>query len=455
MLEKVISFVNRNQLINKNDKILLAVSGGPDSMALLHIMQHLKDELDIQIGVAHLNHQLRPEADAEEEYLKNYCQKRIIPFYSRSVDVLLCARQQRKSVEEAGRDLRYQFFMEITNQFNWERLATAHHKDDRAETVLLHLLRGSGVKGLRSIMPVSGYLIRPLLSVTKEEILDFLILHKVKFFIDESNSDFSYLRNRLRHELLPLLKAYNPQIVTALNQLADIAQEENYAMEKENDALWEQLIISDEADKIVLDNKKLLQVLPAYQRRLVQKALGKLKGESGWSLQIIDYVLDLAKKTGAAKQINLPQKVLVRREYDKLIFSMNQQNKIKFLYEITIPGSLTIEETGETYSFKIEAKENFQPTNGETYFDYDKMKQPLFLRSRKKGDRFEPSNMQGTKKIKDYFIDIKLPIEERDLVPVLASDQEIYGLLGYRSAKKAIVDSNTQNILVIKKAASS
>lgn len=450
MQDKIKRFIDNHQLIEKNDKILLAVSGGPDSMALLHIMSGLQEQLQFKIGVAHLNHQLRPEAEAEQQYLKKYCQTYNIVFYSRSVDVLAYARSEKKSLEEAGRDQRYQFFSELLQQFEWNKLATAHHKDDRAETVLLHLLRGSGVKGLRSIMPVSGSLIRPLLVVSKTEILAYLDLNGINYYIDESNYDLSYLRNRVRHELLPILQTYNPQIVAGLNQLADIAEEENRAIERENDLLWVQLIISEQAGKIILNNKKLQQVMPAYQRRLVQKALTRLKGYSGWSMPAIDYVLNLAKKTGSAKHINLPQGVLVSKQYGELVFSLRQQQERSFFYEISLPGSVSIEETGEIFSFTIVTRENFQSANGETYLDYDKIEQPLFLRSRVDGDRFAPAYMQGTKKLKDYFIDIKLPVVERNLVPVLASKQEIYALLGYRLARNASVDSATRNILVIK-----
>lgn len=450
MQDKIKRFIDNHQLIEKNDKILLAVSGGPDSMALLHIMSDLQEKLQFKIGVAHLNHQLRPEAEAEQQYLKEYCQAHNIVFYCRSVDVLAHARREKKSLEEAGRDQRYQFFRELLHQFNWDKLATAHHKDDRAETVLLHLLRGSGVKGLRSIMPVSGPLIRPLLVVSKKEILSYLDLNAVNYFIDESNYDLNYLRNRVRHELLPVLQTYNPQIVAGLNQLADIAEEENRALERENELLWVQLIISEQADEIILDNKKLQQVMPAYQRRLVQKALTRLKGDSGWGMPAIEYVLGLAKKPGSAKRINLPQGVLVSKQYGELVFSIKQQEEKSFFYEISLPGSVSIEETGEIFSFTIVARENFQWADGETYLDYDKLEQPLFLRSRLDGDRFAPAYMQGTKKLKDYFVDIKLPVVERNLVPVLASEQQIYALLGYRLARNAMVDSATRNILVIK-----
>jgi len=451
MLNTVKTFVDKHHMIQKKDKILLAVSGGPDSMALLHIMEGFKKDWEIEIGVAHLNHQLRPAAEAEMQYVKSYCSTQGIEFYCRTVDIADHARREKKTIEEAGRDQRYQFFKELCCQFGWQKVATGHHKDDRAETVLMNLLRGSGVKGLRSIMPISGSIIRPLLAVSKSEILAYLDLNAVKYFIDDSNTDLNYLRNRIRYELLPLLKNYNPQIISGLNQLADIAEAEDLVLEEETETKWAQLIISEEADRIVLDNNKLQALMRAYKRRIVQKALAKLHNQTGWSLHDVDYVLDLSSKAGPAKRINLPKGIIVSKQYEKLVFSTSQTEYKSFVYEISLPGYVRIEETGEIFSFKIVPRKNFQIADGETYLDYDKLERPLFLRSRRDGDRFEPSHMMGSKKLKDFFIDIKLPAAERNKVPVLASRQQIYALLGYRLSRNVLVDAHTLNILVVKK----
>lgn len=451
MLQTVKTFVSRYRLIEKNDRVLLAVSAGPDSMAMLHILNAWQEEGQFTIGAAYLNHQLRPEAEAEQEYLQTFCQAHQIPFYTRTVDVSAYARRGKKTLEEAGREQRYLFFKELCSQFDWQKIATAHHRDDRAETVLIHLLRGSGIKGLRSIMPFSGQLIRPMLAVSKVEILAYLKANAIQYFIDASNYDLNYLRNRVRHELLPLLQTYNPQIISSLNQLADIAAAEDQALETATESLWPQLMICQQADKIILDNAKLGQLALAYQRRLVLKALAALTSESGWGLSAVDYVLELAFKPGSGKRINLPQGVMVRKQYRELVFSLTESEGKSFCYEISMPGFVKVAETGATFSFTIIARENFQAADGETYFDYDKLTFPLFLRSRQAGDRFSPAYMQGSKKLKDYFIDIKLPAALRDQVPVLASQHEIYALLGYRLSSKALIDASTRTILAVKK----
>lgn len=452
MLKTVKDFICKHHMIEKEgDKVLLGISGGPDSMTLLHLFIKLREEWGIKLAAAHLNHGLRPEAEWEMDYLQSYCAAHKIDFYTRFVDVDEYARRAKKSVEEAGRDLRYQFFEDISLQFDCTKLATAHHKDDRAETVLMHLLRGSGIKGLRSIMPVSGFIIRPLLSVSKSDILTYLKGESIHYFIDDSNSDRKYFRNRVRLELLPLLQDYNPQIIAGLNQLADIAEAEDHVLEEETDALWEQLIISVQCGKIVLNNRKLLTLMLGHKRRIVLKALSEMQGPSGWSLNDIDYVLDLASKPGSAKHINLPKGVLVSKQYEKLIFSNHRPEPRPFIYEVTIPGKVKVIETGELFSFTIIPAGDLQSAAGETYFDFDKLELPLFLRSRKDGDRFEPSNMGGSKKLKDFFVDIKLPVVERDKVPILASQHRIYALLGYRLDRNALVHNDTRNILVVKR----
>ena len=451
MLNTVKDYIEKHQIIENKDRVVLAVSGGPDSMALLHLLIQIQQEWGIKIAAAHLNHQLRPAAAAELQYLQSYCAAQKIDFYSRVVDVAAYARREKKSIEEAGRDQRYQFLRELCQQIGYNKVATAHHRDDRAETVLMHLLRGSGIKGLRSIMPVSGSLVRPLLIVGKSDILAYLDENAIKYCHDASNYELQYFRNRIRLELLPLLQEYNPQIFTALNQLADIAAAEDQVLEKETEALWEQLIIREQTDKIILNNQQLQALMLAYQRRVVLKVLTEIGGPAGWSLNDIDYVLDLAMMTGSAKYINFPKVVLVSKQYDELIFSHQRPEAQPFVYEITIPGEILIDETGELFSFTIISGEDPQESGVAAYLDYDKLEMPLYLRSRRDGDRFEPAYMGGSKKLKDYFIDIKLPAVRRDRVPILASRHQIYALLGYRLGRNALVDADTRNILMVKR----
>ncbi|QGU00516.1 tRNA(Ile)-lysidine synthetase [Candidatus Syntrophocurvum alkaliphilum] len=421
-------------------------------MALLDILHKLKDKLQITLAAAHLNHSLRAEADEEEQFVINQCAQRNIPTHTRTYKIDQIAKDQKLSLEEAGRIMRYKFFSQLKKELNANLIATAHHHDDVAETVLLHFLRGSGIKGLRGILPQNNHLIRPLLPLTKTQIIEYLKENKIPYNIDQTNYDTEHLRNRVRNELIPYLKEYNPRIVENLNQLSQIAKEENEAIEKQTQNLWSKILLKKEKNLIILDNQKIEEFHPAYKRRLAIFALTKLAGENGWDMNDVDSILGLSKKQGSSKTINLKKGVKVNKSYDKLVFTNENLIKDKFSYEVPIPGQVELLEKGETYTFDIiEANKYKNHSNIYMYLDYDKINRPLFIRSRDPGDTFRPHGLKGSKKLKDFFIDNKIPYYERDSVPILASYEEIYAVLGYRVSENAIVDADTKRILVIKR----
>lgn len=450
MLVKVLQYIREQNLITPGDLVIAGVSGGPDSMALLHILIQLQPRLNFQLVAAHLNHGLRPEAASEEKFVRDYCQTVPLPFYSRQVDVQELAARGKKSLEEAGRDCRYQYFAQLAAELGATRIATAHHRDDNAETVLLNIIRGSGIKGLRGIRPVNGIIIRPLLRVDKNEIENYLAENSIKYCIDLSNYSTDFLRNRIRHNLLPLLQQdYNPRIVDGLNQLADIATIENDSMETQTAYFWEELIIKQETDEIILDAHRILELHPAFQRRIIMKALAAMQGENSWQATDVKLVTNLLSKPGSSRRLQLKQGLYVKKVYGQIVFTRKLTKKTRFNYKVTIPGQLYIKETGKTFSFQLLKREDFKPQAGDLYLDYDKIKGELYLRSRQPGDVFCPWGMQGTKKIKDFFIDLKVPQAQRDQVPLLAAEQKIYAILGFRIAQDAAVDENTRRILLI------
>lgn len=450
MLAKVLQYIREQSLITSGDLVIVGVSGGPDSMALMHILSQLRLQLNFQLVVAHLNHGLRPEAAAEEKFVRDYCQTVPLPFYSRQVDVQEMATRGKKSLEEAGRDCRYQYFAELAAELGATRISTAHHRDDNAETVLLNIIRGSGIKGLRGIRPINGIIIRPLLCLTKNEIESYLAENSIKYCIDLSNYSTDYLRNRIRHNLLPLLQQdYNPRIVDGLNQLADIAGTENDAMETQTAYFWEELIMKQETDEIILDAHRILDLHRAYQRRIIMKALSVMQGENSWDATDVKLVTNLLSKPGSSRRLQLKQGLYVKKVYGQIIFTRKLSEKTHFHYKVTVPGQVYIKETGITYSFQLLQREDFKPQADDLYLDYDKIKGHLYLRSRQPGDVFSPRGMQGTKKIKDFFIDLKVPQAQRDQVPLLVAEQRIYAIIGFRIAQDAAVDETTTRILLI------
>ncbi|MDD2585702.1 MAG: tRNA lysidine(34) synthetase TilS [Syntrophomonadaceae bacterium] len=452
MQEKVKNYIKKHRLINPGEMVVTGVSGGPDSMALLHILKVLSTRMNFSITAAHLNHQIRDEADAEELFVREYCQQWQVPFYSRQLDIKKLAADEKKSLEETGREYRYRFFNDLLNNLGGQRIATAHHQDDVAETVLMHLLRGSGIKGLRGILPVNGSIIRPLLAVDKEQLINYLQANGINYCLDKSNYDPFYMRNRIRHQLIPGLQAdFNPRIIQNLNQLADIAREENDAIEYETDQLWDKIIIKNAIDHIILDRQALLGLHKAFQRRIILKSLALLKGEPGWNMSDINIIMDMAGKKGSSKKVYLKKGVRAGTCYDHLVIDTRPEKHISFAYPVTIPGEVYITETGEKYVFILVPRENYKLQAGDIYLDYDKLSPELELRSRRTGDVFKPAGLGGHKKLKDFFIDLKIPSAARDKIPLLAAEEKVYAILGMRLAEDVLVDAHTRRILVIKK----
>ncbi|MCX5780270.1 MAG: tRNA lysidine(34) synthetase TilS [Firmicutes bacterium] len=445
-------YIEANRLVAAGDRVILGVSGGPDSMALLHIMHQLAPILNIELQAAHLNHGLRAEAGMEAALVRETCAAWGIKYYTRTVAVADLARQQKKSVEEAGRDARYAYFRELLTTVGAQRIATAHHYDDLAETVLLHLLRGSGLKGLRGILPVNGSLIRPLLQVTKAQLLAYLQEREINYCLDPSNDDPSYLRNRIRHGLLPYLQQeYNPRITDALNGLAVIARDENDALETECLRHWTEVVLSEASETIVMQQPQLASLHPAYQRRLILQALNCMSAVAPWSRDDVEKVMELGYKSGSACSLHLKNQVRVNKVYTRLVFTTCLPAAVEFTYEITAPGSLAIAETGAAYQFMLVDRQAYQAAGGDICLDYDSLPEQLWLRSRRLGDVFRPPGMLGRKKLKKMFIDLKVPAGERDRIPLLTGlGAEIYAVLGLGVSRMVELTAATRTILVIR-----
>jgi tRNA(Ile)-lysidine synthase len=453
MQDRVKKYIEKEKLIKQGDSVIVGVSGGPDSMALLHLLKQLTAPLNFSIIAAHVNHQLRKESDKEEDFVRVCCLTWQVPFYCQRFDIREEAQRGKKTLEEAGRDCRYRYFNELLRLTGSSLIATAHHQGDNAETVLLHLLRGSGIRGLRGIMPRNGSLIRPLLCIGRSDIIKYLNENRIPYCTDESNYDCSFLRNRIRHELIPYIaNEYNPNIIERLNQLAQIAREENDVIEKETAVQWDRVVIKQESEQIVFNLSDFFPLHAAYQKRLILKALGCIKGEGGWSASDVLLIEELLKKEGSSKYVKLKKGVIVRKTYDKLLFNTVHIPKISFCYEFAaLPARINIAETGESYIFKVLDRGQFLCQPGDLYLDYDLLKGPFCIRSRRPGDIFHPLGMVGRKKIKDYFIDLKVPAEERDKVPLLISRGAICAVFGYTVSQIVAVNSNTRRIVVIQK----
>ncbi|MDU2064826.1 MAG: tRNA lysidine(34) synthetase TilS [Sporomusaceae bacterium] len=452
MLEKIKAFIDSHELILPGDKIIIACSGGSDSVALTCILKDLEKTYHHQLYLAHLHHGLRgTEADRDEAYVKQLSDNLQIPFFVARCEVSSYAKQQGFSLEEAGRILRYRFLEETAKQVGAEKIATGHHQDDQAETVLMNLLRGSGSSGLKGILPKNGNRIRPLLAVNKEMIQQYLTKLGIETCYDSTNTDQKILRNRLRLSLLPTLQLeYNNHIKESLCRTALIAQQEHdfllqAAYEAYENTVWE------EADGVFV-SQRLQSYHKAVQREVFRLAIEKKQGHlRGISFHHVEQLSKMLFSWTVGTYYPLPQKLIAYKGYDTV--KLMRQGTKREAIASTAPQALSIPGKTILFSFAaaIEAvvttEAPLKADKNEAWFDYDALTSPLFIRSRQPGDRFTPSQMQGTQKIKKYLIDHKVPQESRDKVPILYNDQGILWLCGLRQSALAAVSAATRRFL--------
>ena len=284
MLEdKVLETINTYNLIEPGDTILVAVSGGPDSMCLLNVLHSLKEKLKIkEIAVAHVNHMLRNEAEEETQYVKKFCKDRNIPFFAKYADIKKISANNKTGEEETGRKIRYDFFEEISNKIDANKIAIAHNYNDNAETMLMHLMRGTGISGLCGIKPYRDEkYIRPILKCSRTEIEEYCKLKELDPKYDKSNENNLYTRNRIRNKLIPQIQEeYNPNIIHTLNRLSKVMLEEEEYIEKVINLEFNNIVINKENDRIVIDGKKFSKLEKYIKSRLILYIIRELFGSS-------------------------------------------------------------------------------------------------------------------------------------------------------------------------------
>lgn len=450
---KVKKIIERYNMFSPGDRVLVGVSGGPDSVCLLHILNRCRKEMALSLHIVHINHGIRKrESKREEKFVSHLAGRMSLPITVKSLDVPSYARKKRLTIEEAARDMRYSVFEQLAGKLNAKKIALGHTASDQVETVLMHLLRGSGPQGLSGIPPVrklgSTAIVRPLIEVNREEILNYLKKNNLTFCLDSSNRKTEYFRNKVRLKLLPLLrKNYNENIDGALLRLSEILKEEN--------AYWERVVervlgkvVSWEAEKILIDFKKFLRYNVIVQRRVLYRLFGGIV-----SLSQIEAIRNLAQKSSQGKRIYLGRRFSVRKEGNLLIFSSSPERRFKkFNYPLRVPGKNEIEGLNLTLNTRIV---DFYPVSEKetntAYFDVDKINfKKLLLRNRREGDRFRPFGLRGTKKLSDFFIDRKIPRRLRDRVPLLVEGEDILWVVGIRRADKARITEDTKKILEVR-----
>lgn len=462
LTERIYQFIATHQLLAKGDVVLVAVSGGPDSIALLHILHSIRERLGISLHVAHLDHMFRgPDSREDAQYVVQFCANLQIPCTAERIDVSSYAKEHHLSNQVAAREVRYKFLNSVAEKYQAQKIALGHHADDQAETVLLNLMRGTGIGGLAGIAPLrDDRYIRPLLAVRRKEIEQYCLTQGLSYRTDNSNTKTVYLRNKIRLELLPYLEEhYNPEIVPSLGRLAELSREENHFIEGQAARTFAQLANFNGSDMIELNLLEFNSQPLALRRRLVRLVWQKLTGTAkDLSYQHVQSVLDQCEKTGTGV-VELPAGLRCKIAYGKIIFALNEQSKdtkqsLDICYSLSVPGALPVPELGIKIQTRVYNRSqlredaNALPAN-QAVFDFTKATDQLFVRTRQPGDRFTPQGAGGTVKLKKFLIDQKVPREKRASIPLICSGDKIIWVSGLRIGEYWKVTAQTETILHI------
>ena len=326
--EEVLKKIKTYNLIEKNDKVVIGVSGGPDSICLLHLLYSIKKELGFEIVVAHINHQIREVADSETEYVKDFCKNLEIECFVKKENILELAKEQKKGTEEAGRQVRYDFFEDVAQKTNSNKIATAHNSNDRAETVILNILRGSGISGLKGIEAMrDNKYIRPLIFTKREKIEEYCQENNLNPKIDESNMENIYNRNKVRNIIIPYIeKEFNKNIIQTINRLSDVATEENEFLQKLTEEQYN-AISTIENDTIILDLKKFNKLELVIKRRLILYTINEaIHTTNGIEKVNIDDIIKLCKNNIGNKYLSPIKLIKIYVKKGKIDFIKNLEN---------------------------------------------------------------------------------------------------------------------------------
>lgn len=456
MEERILRTIAEHNLIEHGDRILVAVSGGPDSIALLHWLWKGREDLGIIISCAHYNHGLRgDESDDDERYVESICRMWSIPFLSEQAQLKELLKEGG-NLQEIAREYRYRFLLRAAEKVGATKVALAHHGDDQVETVLMRLIRGTGSSGLSGIpykraLSPGIEIIRPFLDISKEEILKYLKLHRLEGRIDSSNLKTDYTRNRIRLELLPKLYSYNPKVASSIQSLTRMLKEDEEYLEAQAKQMFTEHI---ELDARLQARVKLVswRMFPlSLQRRIIKLICNYLTERE----EEVPYIhIEAIREIFAGdtpRQWELPWGLVAVARYGEGIIKKKAENrKRSFHYPILVPGSVWISELNAQFTCSVTSVPGVDDVSREVYFDYDCLKGNLILRSRKPGDRIWLEGLGGHKKVKDIFIDEKIPQEERERVPLLFAGEDLIWIPGIRKSSHGAVSSNTKRFLCCK-----
>jgi tRNA(Ile)-lysidine synthase len=451
--------IDKYNMFNPGDGVVVGVSGGPDSVCLLHVLHKLKDAYRIQLYGAHVNHQLRGQAAEQDAlYVQELCNRLQIPVFITSINIKQISQEQSVSEEVAGRQQRYAFFFRIAKRVGANKIAVAQNMNDQAETLMMRFIRGTGLEGLSGIHPVrKDGVVRPLLEVKRKWIEQYCKENHLNPRLDETNLQAIYTRNKIRIHLIPqIIKEHNANFIQTAANTADLIREDHDFIEDYvNSIIGKQL--KKDAKGLFIPSSFLLKEHVAIQRRMVRKVIEIFKGNTmNIEYKHIEEILQMARQGCTGTAIDLPGDLRVEIIYDHihLLNSTAVGKKTeKIFYPLKLNEQIFISELNSTVTARIIEKDDLasiELNNFTKAFDYNVINEEIYIRNRLPGDKFTPLGMKGTKKLKDFFIDLKIPKYKRDEIPIVATKTDILWVVGYRINEKYKCTHNTKKILIVK-----
>ncbi len=450
LIARVRRTLRKHEMVLPGDLVLVAVSGGPDSVALLTVLAQLSPELDIRLHVFHLDHQLRPESAEDARFVAELAEGLHLPYTGRTHDVARFAEERRMGLETAARELRYQELQLAAMQAGATEIATGHTLDDQAETFLMRLTRGSGVTGLGSIPPVRGNIIRPLIESTREQVMEWCGDRALSYRIDETNLLPDQVRNTIRLRVLPVLKELNPGAAASIADSAEILEGEDEVMQVLTAERFQEIACMRPSGEIGIDLAAFRRLPRALKRRILHSAAGPLGVDpSSITFGAVEEVLEQVGRGGRV-EAQLTGNVWVWEEYGGLIVGGRPKEAPSVERELKMEGSTPIPELGVTLTSHTQVPlPSVKPDPMTATLDKDAVRGALVVTPPRPGDRFRPFGMDGEKKLQDFFVDEKVPRRRRDSVPVVRDEAGIVWVVGHRIDERFRIDESTKQALVL------
>ena len=446
IIRKIENNIKKFNLIKKDQNILIGLSGGPDSVMLFHGLRKIQENSNFNLYAAHINHLYR-EKDAynDEEFVRKLCNDFNIKIYVKRQNSSILAKTNKITEEEAGREIRYGFFNKIIKEIDGGLIATAHNKNDQVETLLQRMIRGTGIEGLTGMDYKQGNIIRPLLNINKEEIINYLKTNNLDYCIDKTNAEPIYGRNKIRLELIPYIeKRFNKNFQDTLFRMSQNMKDDYAIINKQVEENFSQCLILKDKENVVLDIDILKNYKKGIRSRILRNSIENIKGNKiNVERKHIEYLDGFMLKKETGKTIDLGDNVVGEISYNKLI--IRNKDKIKnYVYNLE-KGINVIQETNKSIKISSNGNNSINEDKNSILIDADKVIGQLKVRNRKDGDKFQPLGMKGSKKIKDYFIDEKIPAKLREEIPLICDEENIIWIVGYRMNHNYRITEKTLN----------